>query len=69
MKQVFLVHAASKYRFRFPRKDLGNHTSESKKKKRKKILQDGCNERFSIKDLQFLALQMCGFHTSLRPNN
>ena len=37
MKQVFLAHTARKYRFKFPRKDLGNHTSESKKKKRKKF--------------------------------
>lgn len=33
VKQVSHVHTANKYMFKFPREDLGNDTSESKKKK------------------------------------
>ena len=53
MKQVFLVHAASKYRFRFPRKDIGKHTSESKKKKEKKFYRMAAMKDSPLKTYSF----------------
>ena len=53
MKQVFLAHTARKYRFKFPRKDLGNHTSESKKKKRKKFYSMAAIKNSPLKTYSF----------------